>query len=119
MSGHVNQNLGAIRKKFPLSGVSSEEKDLPKFVEDTDSHIFGEELEDSLKKVKGRHYSLLALKEPQVKKLRAEIARLQYQYNNMYSWKSAGQTCTGSGDSLGESSLLAKHSRGSHNLCGW
>ena len=57
-----NQNLVSIRKKFLLSGVSSEYKDLAKFAEDTDPHLFGEELEDSLKKAKGRYYSLQALK---------------------------------------------------------
>ena len=62
MSGHANQNLVSIRKKFLLSGVSSEYKDLSKFAEDTDSHLFGEKLEDSLKKAKERHYSLQALK---------------------------------------------------------
>ena len=62
MSGHANQNLVAIRKKFLLSGVRSEYKDLAKFAEDTDFHLFGEELEDSLKKAKGRHYSLQPLK---------------------------------------------------------
>ena len=62
MSGHANQNLISIRKKFLLSGVSSECKDLTKFADDTDSHLFGEELENSLKKANGRHYSLQALK---------------------------------------------------------
>ena len=62
MSGHATQNLVSIRKKFLLSGVSSEHKDLAMFAEDTDSHLFGKELEDSLKKAKGRHYSLQALK---------------------------------------------------------
>ena len=63
MSGHATQNLVSIRKKFLLSGVSNEYKDLAKFAEDTDSNLFGEEeLEDSLKKAKGRHYSLQALK---------------------------------------------------------
>ena len=62
MSGHANHNLVSIRKKFLLSGVSSEYKDLAKFAEDTDPHLFGEELEDSLKKAKGRYYSLQALK---------------------------------------------------------
>ena len=62
MSGHANQNLVSIRKKFLLSGVSSECKDLTKFADDTDSHLFGEELENSLKKANGRHYSLQALK---------------------------------------------------------
>ena len=38
-----------MRKNFLLSGVSSEYKDLVKFAEDTDSHLFGEETEDSLK----------------------------------------------------------------------
>ena len=32
-----------------LFRASSEYKDLAKFTEDTDSHLFGEELEDSLK----------------------------------------------------------------------
>ena len=40
MSGHANQNLVAIRKKSLLSGVTSEYKDLAKFGEDTDSHLF-------------------------------------------------------------------------------
>ena len=62
MPGHANQNLVSIRKKFLLSGVSSEYKDLAKVAEDTDSHLFGEELEDSLKKVIRRHYSLQAIK---------------------------------------------------------
>ena len=62
MSGHATQNLVSIRKKIILSGVSSEFKDLAKFAEDTDSHVFGDELEDSLKKAKGTHYSLQALK---------------------------------------------------------
>ena len=62
MSGNATQNLVSIRKKFLLSGVSSEYKNLAKFAEDTNYHLFGEELEDSLKKTKGRHYSLLALK---------------------------------------------------------
>ena len=47
MSRHATQNLVSIWKKFLLSGVSSEYKDLPKFAEDTDSHLFKEELEDS------------------------------------------------------------------------
>ena len=56
------QNLVSVRKKFLLSGVSSEYKDLAKFAEDTNSHLFEEELEESLKKTKGRHYSLQAFK---------------------------------------------------------
>ena len=62
MSGHATQNLVSTRKKSLLSGVSSEYTDLAKFAEDTDSHLFEEELEDTLKKAKGRHYSLQALK---------------------------------------------------------
>ena len=62
MSGHDNRNLVSIRKTFLLFGVSSEYKGLAKFAEDTYSHLFGEELEDSLKKARGRHYSLQALK---------------------------------------------------------
>ena len=49
MSGHGTQNFVSMRKKFLLSGVSTEYKDLPKFAEGTDSHLFGEKLEDSLK----------------------------------------------------------------------
>ena len=41
--------------------LQGEYKDLAKFAEDTDSHLFGKELEDSVKKAKGRHYSLQAL----------------------------------------------------------
>ena len=62
MSGHATQNLVSIRKKFLLSDVSSECKNLAKFAEDTDCHLFGEELENSLEKARGRHYSLQALK---------------------------------------------------------
>ena len=47
-SGHANRNLVSIRKKFLLSGVCSEyNKDLAKFAEDTNCHLFGEELKDS------------------------------------------------------------------------
>ena len=52
MSGYANQNLVSIKKKFILSGVSSEFKDLARFAEDTNCHLFGEELEDSLKRPK-------------------------------------------------------------------
>ena len=44
-----------------MSGVSSEYKDLVKFAEDTNSHLIGEGLEDSLKKSKERHYSFQGL----------------------------------------------------------
>ena len=46
-----------------MSGVSGEYKDLQKFAPDSDSHRFGEELEDSLKKAKDRRYSLKAPKQ--------------------------------------------------------
>ena len=62
MSGHATKTLVSIQKKFLLSGVSSEYNDLAKFAEDTDSHLFGEELGDSLKRAKRRHYSLQTLK---------------------------------------------------------
>ena len=62
MSGHANQNLVSIRKKSLLSGVDSECKDLTKFAKDTDSHLFVGELENSLIKANGRHYSLQAFK---------------------------------------------------------
>ena len=57
MSGNATQNLLSVNKKYLLSGVSSKYKDLTKFAENTDSHLFGEELEDSLKKIKGSHCS--------------------------------------------------------------
>ena len=44
MSGYATQNLVSISKKFLLSGVSSEYKDLAKFAEDTDFDLCGEEL---------------------------------------------------------------------------
>ena len=46
-----------------MSGVSVEYKDLQKFAPDSDSHLFGEELEEPLKKAKDRRYSLQALKQ--------------------------------------------------------
>ena len=49
MSGHANQNLVSIRKKFLLSAVSSEYKDLPKFAEDTNSRLFGGRIRRLLK----------------------------------------------------------------------
>ena len=55
MSGQANQTLVSKRKKFLLSGVRSEYKNLAKFAEDTESHLFGEELEDFSKKAKGRY----------------------------------------------------------------
>ena len=62
ISRYATQNLLSLRKKFLLSSVNSEYDDLAKFAGDTDSHLFGEELEDSLKKAKEKHYSLQALK---------------------------------------------------------
>ena len=61
LAGHGNQSINKLRKKYLLSGVSVEYKDLQKFAPDSDSHLFGEELEESLKKAKDRHYSLQAL----------------------------------------------------------
>ena len=63
LAGHGNQSINKLRKKYHLSGGSGEYKDLQKFAPDSDSHLFGEELEDSLKKAKGRHYILQALKQ--------------------------------------------------------
>ena len=62
LAGHGNQSINKLRKNYLLSGVSGEYRDLLKFTPDSDSHLFGEELEDSLKKSKGRNYSLQALK---------------------------------------------------------
>ena len=77
MSGHATQNLVSIRKKFLLSVVSSEYKDLAKFAEDNDSHFVGEELEDFFKNAKGRHDSLHALK------LKTNYGILQLSENSM------------------------------------
>ena len=63
LAGYRNQSMNKLRKKYLLSGVSGEYKALQKFATDSDSHLFGEELEDSLKKAKGRHYSLQTLKQ--------------------------------------------------------
>ena len=52
MSGIPTQDLVSISKKFLLPGVSNEYKDLAKFAEDTDSHLFEEELEPSFKRPK-------------------------------------------------------------------
>ena len=57
----MQPNLLSIRNKFLLSGVSSEYKDLAKFAEDTDPHLIGDELEDSFKKSKRKHFSLQEL----------------------------------------------------------
>ena len=54
----MHPKFSVNKEKFLLSGVSSEYKDLPKFVVDTNSRLFGKELEEFLKKAKGRHYSL-------------------------------------------------------------
>ena len=62
LAGYGNRSINKLRKKYLLSGVSVEYKDLQKFAPDSDSHLFGEELEESLKKAKDRHYSLQALK---------------------------------------------------------
>ena len=48
----MQPNLLSIRKKFLLSGVSSEYKDLAKFAEDTDPHLIVEELEEFLESLK-------------------------------------------------------------------
>ena len=75
LAGHGNQSINKLRKKYLFSGVSGEYKDLQKFAPDSDSHLFGEELEDFLKKAKDRHYSLQALKQsagvPQAHKRKA------------------------------------------------
>ena len=65
LAGHGNQSVNKLRKKYLLSGVnvSGEYKDLQKFAPGSDSNLFGEELEDSLKKAKDRYYSLQALKQ--------------------------------------------------------
>ena len=62
MSGHAIENLKSIRKKILLSAIGNEFKDLTKFAEDTNSYLFWEELENSLKKTKERHFSFHALK---------------------------------------------------------
>ena len=62
ISEYATQNLLSWKKKCVLSGVRSECKGLAKSAEDTNSHLFGEEIEGSLKNTKGRHYRLQAVK---------------------------------------------------------
>ena len=81
----MQPNLISPTKKFPLSDVSSEYKDLAKFAEDTDPQLIGEELEDSLKKSKRRHYSLQALNP------KANYPILQLCENSMKFQKTTGQ----------------------------
>ena len=62
LAGHGNESINKLRNKYLSSGVSGEQKYLQKFALDSHSHLFGEELEDSLKRGKGRHFILQALK---------------------------------------------------------
>ena len=71
-----------------MSGVSSEYKDLTKFAEETDPHLIGEELEDSFKKYKRRHYSLQALNP------KTNYSILQLGENFMKFQKTSGQPKT-------------------------
>ena len=80
----MQPNLLSIRKKFLLSGVSSEYKDLAKFAEDTDPHLIGEELDDSVKKSKRIHYSLQALNP------KTNYSILQLNKNSMKFQKATG-----------------------------
>ena len=50
MFENAYQNLLPISKKFLLSRVNSEYKDLAKFAEDRDSHLFEEGIRRLLKK---------------------------------------------------------------------
>ena len=81
----MQPNLLSVRKKFLLSGASSEYKDLAKFAEDTDPHIIGDEFEDILKKSKRRHYSLQALNP------KTNYPILQQCENSMKFQKTTGQ----------------------------
>ena len=56
VSGHGTQYLNSLKKRYLESKVSNEYKDLSRYATDSESYIFVEELEDSLKKAKGRHY---------------------------------------------------------------
>ena len=62
MAGYGSQQMDVLRKRSLLAGVSREFRDLSKYAQDSESHLFGEEVEESLKKAKGRHLSLQALK---------------------------------------------------------
>ena len=88
MSGHAIENLKSIRKKILLSAIGNEFKDLTKFAEDTNSHLFREELENSLKKTKESHYSFHALKS---KKNYSHASMLQLSENSMKLQKTTGQ----------------------------
>ena len=57
--GHGNLAIKNLMKKYLLSGVSTQYKDLSKFAHGLDSLLFREKLEEPLKKkAKRRHYSL-------------------------------------------------------------
>ena len=59
--GHGNLAIKNLMKKYLLSGVSTQYKDLSKFAHGLDSLLFREKLEEPLKKkAKRRHYSLLS-----------------------------------------------------------
>ena len=50
LTGHGNQAMNKLRKKYLLSEVSGKYKDLQKFLQDSASHFFGEALEHSKQK---------------------------------------------------------------------
>ena len=62
VAGHGTQYLNSLRRRFLVSKVSNEYKDLPRYAADLESWLFVEELKDSLKKTKSRHYHFHSLK---------------------------------------------------------
>ena len=110
ISRYATQNLLSLRKKFLLSSVNSEYDDLAKFAGDTDSHLFGEELEDSLKKAKEKHYSLQALK-PKINYPHSSQMLNSYEFSNCdrpTKRPMAGHKGTPLHDSLSTWALLKK-----------
>ena len=96
LAGHGNQSINKLRKKYLLSGVSWEYKNLLKFASDTDSHLFGEELEASLKKAKDRLYSLQALKQSAgVSQVHRRKANADMPYSKSKNYRPAKKPWTG------------------------
>ena len=62
LADHAGQALNKYRKKNFLAGVGEEYKDLPKYAKDSNTHLFGDDLGDSLKKAKIDHFARNALK---------------------------------------------------------
>ena len=62
LAGHAGQALNKYRKKNFLASVGDEYKDLSKYAADSDTHLFGDDLGDSLKRPKSTILQEMPLK---------------------------------------------------------